>query len=754
MVAVQVIGATATWPPLQQPPHHHHQQSRQQSSWRSDDVSLLMRRVGVGVGGRGRGGDCCGHCRGVGCDLSFSKSATGWGRRGGDGGGADLSQSLSLSPPTTATRGSNQLPDSSALVRVFSPPRGKQATGHPPPPNNNNDNNNNNYPNHRHDGVRYVKPSRMTSGWTHDAELDAIPLPTTRSTKTTKSCSYGGSTSGHSMLMLEGWRWGGESSARVEGGWLVEGGVRREGNKVEERRGEGRGVCQCHHRDVTATCGPSMTPPPPKSTRLRGGGFVSSWGRRKEEEEEKEEEEREEEEGWVMTRMTTRYNTIKKKEGRFARIIAAAIAESGSSGVSSLGGGVSARERVERRRRGMMTWQSINPRLWSSVGVNENPLGVRVMQVGASRTSVMKSTLRRCRGEDGANLLMRRGARWMLGSEKEEEREGGGEGQGVRSLGRREEEAGKKRGENGRISETEEEEEAEEVEARDRDESSATVTLPPSLPPSPPSPSSPPSPTSSSSSSSSSLSKSSQTSLALGGTAIGLGIVVGAVALVAGIGTVFRAQINSFLMTFSSVLDGLGFFGYILFVFVYAALEVLAIPAIPLTMTAGLLFGVVLGTVLVSIASTLAATIAFLIARYVARDKIIQLTSKYPKFAAIDKAIGRDSFRVVALLRLSPLMPFSLGNYFYGLTSIRLLPYIAASWIGMLPGTWTYICAGSVGRSIISQPQQVGEGGPSVLSGLAGGGEIWALALGVFVTLVATAYITGIAKDAIEDVES
>lgn len=72
----------------------------------------------------------------------------------------------------------------------------------------------------------------------------------------------------------------------------------------------------------------------------------------------------------------------------------------------------------------------------------------------------------------------------------------------------------------------------------------------------------------------------------------------------------------------------------------------------------------------------LAATVAFLIARYLARDRILKLAKDNKKFLAIDKAIGEDGFRVVTLLRLSPLLPFSLGNYLYGLTSVQLGPYV------------------------------------------------------------------------------
>ena len=82
---------------------------------------------------------------------------------------------------------------------------------------------------------------------------------------------------------------------------------------------------------------------------------------------------------------------------------------------------------------------------------------------------------------------------------------------------------------------------------------------------------------------------------------------------------------------------------------------------------------------------------SFLIARYALRDKIKDVADENPKFAAIDNAIGEDSFRVVALLRLSPLLPFALSNYLYGLTSVKFKPYVLASWLGMLPGTFAYV---------------------------------------------------------------
>ena len=75
---------------------------------------------------------------------------------------------------------------------------------------------------------------------------------------------------------------------------------------------------------------------------------------------------------------------------------------------------------------------------------------------------------------------------------------------------------------------------------------------------------------------------------------------------------------------------------------------------------------------------------------------MLELAKGNKQFAAIDRAIGKDSFRVVLLLRLSPLLPLALSNYLYGLTSVDLVPYVLGSWVGMLPGTLAYVTAGEI----------------------------------------------------------
>ncbi|CAM6129491.1 unnamed protein product [Calypogeia fissa] len=232
---------------------------------------------------------------------------------------------------------------------------------------------------------------------------------------------------------------------------------------------------------------------------------------------------------------------------------------------------------------------------------------------------------------------------------------------------------------------------------------------------------------------------------ALGSIAAGLGLLI----LLGGFGAVgylYKDALNEFLIQFSDFLEGYGPAGYGLFVLVYAGLELLAIPAIPLTMSAGLLFGAAIGTIIVSIAGTIAATGAFLISRYLARDRILALAKGNKKFLAIDKAIGDDGFRVVTLLRLSPLLPFSLGNYLYGLTSVKLGPYVLGSWLGMLPGSWAYVSAGALSRSFIiqSENEPIFSGAPE---------QWWTLGLGIAATVFAATYVTRLAKEALKDID-
>ena len=72
----------------------------------------------------------------------------------------------------------------------------------------------------------------------------------------------------------------------------------------------------------------------------------------------------------------------------------------------------------------------------------------------------------------------------------------------------------------------------------------------------------------------------------------------------------------------------------------------------------------------------------------------------YPKFKAFDKAIGKEGFKIILLLRLSPIFPFALSNYMYGLTAVEFWPYVLATCVGFTPGTIAYVYSGTLGKAL------------------------------------------------------
>jgi len=136
------------------------------------------------------------------------------------------------------------------------------------------------------------------------------------------------------------------------------------------------------------------------------------------------------------------------------------------------------------------------------------------------------------------------------------------------------------------------------------------------------------------------------------------------------------------------------------FIALYVVATVCLVPGIILTVAAGALFGLALGTVLVSIGSVLGATAAFVLGRTFARDWIGHRIEGWPKVRALDRALGTRGFWVVLLTRLSPMFPFNLLNYAYGITAVRPRDFVVASWIGMLPATMVYVYAGSAAANL------------------------------------------------------
>jgi uncharacterized membrane protein YdjX (TVP38/TMEM64 family) len=199
-------------------------------------------------------------------------------------------------------------------------------------------------------------------------------------------------------------------------------------------------------------------------------------------------------------------------------------------------------------------------------------------------------------------------------------------------------------------------------------------------------------------------------------------------------------QAAAFVPRFADWVKSLGVLAPIVFILGYAVATVAFIPGSLLTLAAGFIFGVLKGTIFTLIGATLGASAAFLVARYVARGAIERRIAGNPRFAAIDRAVGREGFKIVALLRLSPVFPFNLLNYSLGLTRVPFLQYFAAS-AAMLPGTLLYVYYGAAAESLASALGGGAKKGP--------GG--WVLfGFGLLATVVVTAFVTRLAGKALK----
>lgn len=207
-------------------------------------------------------------------------------------------------------------------------------------------------------------------------------------------------------------------------------------------------------------------------------------------------------------------------------------------------------------------------------------------------------------------------------------------------------------------------------------------------------------------------------------------------------------------------LRGFGVWGLVLLSAVYVLSCVLMLPGSILTLGAGfigaalwpenLAMALLGGGLAASAGSTLGATAAFLLGRTVFRDMAAARIAGSPRFKALDDAIGRNGFKMVFLVRLSPAFPFNVLNYALGLTKVRLRDYFLASWIGMMPGMMLYVYLGATAQSLAAATGGAREKSPQ---------EYAVLAVGLVATVLVVVLVTRMARKALneavaEDAES
>jgi uncharacterized membrane protein YdjX (TVP38/TMEM64 family) len=187
-------------------------------------------------------------------------------------------------------------------------------------------------------------------------------------------------------------------------------------------------------------------------------------------------------------------------------------------------------------------------------------------------------------------------------------------------------------------------------------------------------------------------------------------------------------------------ISNLGPWTPLFFILAYVVACLIFFPGVILTLGAGVLFGVVKGTLLVAIGASLGACSAFAISRFLARDWVTRKFGSYPYFSALDQAVAERGWKIVGMIRLSPVFPFIPLNFVFGLTKIPLLHFGVATFFGLIPLTAMFVYLGKLAGDLAKI-------GPSKdeWTGLHYGIAIF----GMITTLIVSAYITNVVRKAL-----
>ena len=155
----------------------------------------------------------------------------------------------------------------------------------------------------------------------------------------------------------------------------------------------------------------------------------------------------------------------------------------------------------------------------------------------------------------------------------------------------------------------------------------------------------------------------------------------------------FLELVDQFLPFFGTAL------GVLAFIIFYSLWVIFLLPGLWPSMIAGLLYGSISGTIVVFLAASLGAEISFFLGRNFLYEWVQKKISLFPKLKAIDKSLALEGAKFVFLTRLSPIFPFSLLNYAYGISEVKPKDFTLGL-IGILPGTFLYCSLGSLAGRI------------------------------------------------------
>jgi uncharacterized membrane protein YdjX (TVP38/TMEM64 family) len=203
-----------------------------------------------------------------------------------------------------------------------------------------------------------------------------------------------------------------------------------------------------------------------------------------------------------------------------------------------------------------------------------------------------------------------------------------------------------------------------------------------------------------------------------------------AIAVIAGAWTFLPLQ--NWMQAFSHWVTGYGAAGAVAFGLAYVLATLLLVPGAPMTIAGGVVFGW-WGAPLVLVSATTGATLAFLVSRLFLRARLRSLIESRPGLKATVSAVDEEGWIALALMRLSPVIPFNVQNYLLGATHVATPTYFASTLAGMIPGTLLSTYIGMLGRA-------ASEGGTSALQWIF-------LGLGLAATVAVVVLITAKARE-------
>jgi uncharacterized membrane protein YdjX (TVP38/TMEM64 family) len=201
----------------------------------------------------------------------------------------------------------------------------------------------------------------------------------------------------------------------------------------------------------------------------------------------------------------------------------------------------------------------------------------------------------------------------------------------------------------------------------------------------------------------------------------------------------FLLPVSAWLQGFGAWARSLGPAGLALISIGYVVGTVLLVPGFPMTLAVAVVYGW-WALAICFVGGMIAALISFLAGRYLARDLVKRFLDRHPAAKAVDTVAHEETFKTILLARLTPVTPFAVENYAFGVTGVRLGAFLVATAVGIIPGTVLNVWIGVIGRT--ASQGEVGAANWSLLT------------IGLIATVILTVWMRRKAKRKLKEQQS